>query len=113
MPAPLGKKVYTIVNYGNFDIAPELIDEYSDMVKQVMQFYESTTCYTTSTFLRMKLGNELAKRDVVPHISRRENVPCWPSWRKRSNRSCLRPRVVFSPGVVSSLSFNVLFQNFF
>jgi propionate CoA-transferase len=68
MPAPLGKKVYTIVNYDNFDIAPELVDEYSDMVKQVMQFYESTTCYTTSTFLRMKLGNELAKRDVAPHI---------------------------------------------
>ena len=68
MLAPLGKKVNTIVNYDNFNIAPELIDEYSDMVKYVMQFYESTTRYTTSTFLRMRLGNELAKRDVAPHI---------------------------------------------
>ena len=68
MLAPLGKKVYTIVNYDNFNISPDLVDEYSDMVKYVMQFYESTTRYTTSTFLRMKLGDELAKRDVAPHI---------------------------------------------
>ena len=33
-----------------------------------MQFYESTTQSTTSTFLRMKLGDELAKRDVAPDI---------------------------------------------
>ena len=65
---PLGKKVYTIVNYDNFNIAPELVDEYSDLVKYVMRFYKSTTRYTTSTFLRMKLGDELAKRDVAPHI---------------------------------------------
>ena len=68
MLVPLGKKVYTIVNYDNFNIAPELVDEYSDMVKYVIQFYESTTRYTTSTFLRMKLGDELAKRDLAPHI---------------------------------------------
>ena len=68
MLAPLGKKVNTIVNYDNFNIAPDLIDEYWDMVKYVMRFYKSTTRYTTSTFLRMKLGDELAKRDVAPHI---------------------------------------------
>ncbi len=68
MLVPLGKKVNTIVNYDNFNIVPELVDEYSDMVKYVMQFYESTTRYTTSTFLRMRLGDELAKRDVAPHI---------------------------------------------
>jgi len=66
--APLGKKVNTIVNYDNFNIAPELVDEYTDMVKWVMQFYETTTRYTTSTFLRMKLGDELEKRDVAPYI---------------------------------------------
>jgi len=65
---PLGKKVDTIVNYDNFNIAPDLIDEYWDMVKYVTQFYKSATRYTTSTFLRMKLGDELAKRDVVPHM---------------------------------------------
>jgi propionate CoA-transferase len=65
---PLGKKVNTIVNYDNFNIAPDLIDEYWDMVKYLTRFYESITRYTTSTFLRMKLGDELTKRDVVPHI---------------------------------------------
>ena len=68
MLSPLGKKVYTIVNYDNFNILPELMTEYTDMVKYVMRFYESTTRYTTSAFLRMKLGDELQKRDLAPHI---------------------------------------------
>ena len=35
------------------------------MVKCVMQFYDKVTRYTTSTFLRMKLGDELAKREKI------------------------------------------------
>ena len=66
--ASLGKKVNTIVNYDNFNIAPDLIDEYWDMVKYLTRFCKNTTRYTTSTFLRMKLGDELAKRDVAPHV---------------------------------------------
>jgi propionate CoA-transferase len=68
MLKPLGKKVYTIVNYDNFNILPELVEEYAEMVKYVMQFYAKVTRYTTSTFLRMKLGDELAKREVAPHL---------------------------------------------
>jgi propionate CoA-transferase len=66
--SPLGKKVYTIVNYDNFNIVPELVEEYSEMVKYVMKFYDRVTRYTTSTFLRMKLGDELQKRDLAPYI---------------------------------------------
>lgn len=66
--APLGKKVNTIVNYDNFNILPELVDDYSDMVKQVMKYYRGVTRYTTSTFLRMKLGDELKKRRLAPYI---------------------------------------------
>ena len=66
--SPLGKKVNTIVNYDNFNIAPHLVDAYTDAVRYVMRYYERVTRYTTSTFLRMKLGDELAKRDVAPHI---------------------------------------------
>jgi propionate CoA-transferase len=66
--SPVGKKVYTIVNYDNFNIAPELVEEYSEMVKYVMRFYDKVTRYTTSTFLRMKLGDELVKRDLAPYI---------------------------------------------
>ena len=66
--APLGKKVHTIANYDNFNVSPHLVDEYTDMVKYATTFYESVTRYTTSTFLRMKLGDELQKRGLAPHI---------------------------------------------
>ena len=66
---PLGKKVYTIVNYDNFTIMPDIVDEYTDMVKYLIgRYYTGVTRYTTSTFLRMKLGDALQKRDVAPHI---------------------------------------------
>jgi propionate CoA-transferase len=66
---PLGKKVYTVVNYDNFSIEPELVDAYTDMVKDVVsRFYIRTTRYTTSAFLRMKLVKALTERDVAPRI---------------------------------------------
>ena len=68
MLGPLGNKVHTIANYDNFNVSPHLVDEYTDMVKYATTFYESVTRYTTSTFLRMKLGDELQKRGVAPHI---------------------------------------------
>jgi propionate CoA-transferase len=67
--APLGKRVFGIVNYDNFSVLPELIDQYSDMVKElVKRYYSGVTRYTTSTFLRAKLGSALERRDVAPHI---------------------------------------------
>ena len=65
----LGKKVYTIVNYENFTIAPEVLDAYGEMVKGLVErYYSGVTRYTTSNFLRMKLGDALRDRDVAPHI---------------------------------------------
>jgi propionate CoA-transferase len=67
--SPLDRKVYTIVNYDNFFIAPDVVDEYTDMVKGLVdRFYSGVTRYTTSTFLRMKIGDALKKREVAPHI---------------------------------------------
>ena len=67
--APLGKRVKTIVNYDNFSIVPELEDEYIRMVQYVVStYYCDVTRYTTSAFLRMKLGDELKKRHLAPHI---------------------------------------------
>ncbi len=69
MLAPLGRKVYTIVNYDNFYIAPGLVDEYSDMVRGLVErYYSGVTRYTTSAFLRMKLGEALQQRNLAPHI---------------------------------------------
>lgn len=67
--SPLGHRVYTIVNYDNFFINPDLIEDYTQMIKDVVEkYYISTTRYTTSTFLRLKLGNALKKRNLAPHI---------------------------------------------
>ena len=67
--APLGKRVFAIVNYDNFTIEPELLDAYSAMVRGLMdKYYVEVTRYTTSGFLRMKLGDALEKRGVAPHI---------------------------------------------
>jgi propionate CoA-transferase len=66
---PLAKKVYTIVNYDNFTILPDLVDEYTEMVKYLVnKYYSDVTRYTTSTFLRMKLGDALQRRGLKPHI---------------------------------------------
>jgi propionate CoA-transferase len=67
--APLGKRVYAIVNYDNFRIEPDLLDAYSAMVRGLMdKYYADVTRYTTSGFLRMKLGRALERRGVAPHI---------------------------------------------
>ena len=65
----LGRRVYAIVNYDNFSILPELLDDYSAMVSSLTdRFYSGVSRYTTSGFLRIKLGEALEKRGVAPHI---------------------------------------------
>jgi propionate CoA-transferase len=67
--APLGRKVYAVVNYDNFEIFPDIIDEYSAMVRDLVdRFYSGVTRYATSSFLRAKLGDALKQRAVAPHI---------------------------------------------
>ena len=42
---------------------------YTDIIKDLMsRFYSGVTRYTTSAFLRMKLGDALEQRDVAPYI---------------------------------------------
>jgi propionate CoA-transferase len=67
--APVGHKVYAIVNYDRFDIAPELEDDYIGMVKGVVaRHYHDVTRYASSTFLRIKLGAALARCQVAPQL---------------------------------------------
>jgi len=67
--SPLGRKVYAIVNYDHFTINPDIVDEYSTMVSDLAsRFYSGITRYTTSTFLRAKLGDALRRRGLAPHI---------------------------------------------
>ena len=66
---PIGHKVAAIVNYDRFSIAPELIDEYTGMVKGIMdRHYTDVTRYTSSAFLRARLGESFGKRVADPHI---------------------------------------------
>ncbi|MFO7642087.1 MAG: acyl CoA:acetate/3-ketoacid CoA transferase, partial [Candidatus Competibacteraceae bacterium] len=66
---PLGRKVFAIVNYDNFSITPELLREYTDMVSDVVRrYYLGVTRYTTSAFLRARLGEALRERDLAPHL---------------------------------------------
>jgi propionate CoA-transferase len=67
--APLGRRVYAIVNYDNFSIPPELLEEYSVMVRSLTdRYYSGVSRYTTSGFLRIKLGQALEGRGLAPHI---------------------------------------------
>jgi propionate CoA-transferase len=66
---PLGKKVVAIGNYDESFIDPDLIDAYSEMQKYLTEnYFARVSRYTTSAFLRMKLGDALEKRGVPPHI---------------------------------------------
>ena len=66
---PGGQRVHAIVNYDNFSIAPDILDTYTDMIKELIaRYYAGVTRYTTSSFLRAKLGKALAERSVAPHI---------------------------------------------
>ena len=66
---PLGRKVPAIVNYDSFTVLPDALDAYSAMVHEMAgRHYSRVSRYTTSAFLRSKLGDALARRGVAPHI---------------------------------------------
>ncbi len=66
---PIGQRVYAVVNYDNFSISPELMEAYTVMVKGIVErFYSGVTRYTTSTFMRMKIGEALQERAMPAHI---------------------------------------------
>jgi propionate CoA-transferase len=67
--APLGHKVYGVVNYDHFALDPEVQDDWAAMVRELVdRHYLDVARYTTSGFLRAKLGPALAARGVAPHI---------------------------------------------
>ena len=65
----IGKKVGVVVNYDSFRIDDDLIDSYADMIKHMRyHHYTGITRYTTSAFMRRKVGEELSGRNMAPHI---------------------------------------------
>jgi propionate CoA-transferase len=65
----LGRKVAAIINYDSFRLDDQATDAYADLVRYLVErYYTKTTRYTTSAFMRMKLGQALSDRGVAPHI---------------------------------------------
>ena len=65
----IGRKVAIIVNYDDFTIDAAVADTYAAMVRYLeTHYYTSASRYSTSAFLRMKLGDALARRSVASHI---------------------------------------------
>jgi len=67
--APLGRKVYSIVNYDRFEADPDIMAPYLDLVRYVEErYYLAVSRYTNSGFMRLKLGAELDKRKVSSQV---------------------------------------------
>lgn len=65
---PIGKQVIAIVNYDHFDIAPEVMDAYAEMVRVIAdRHYSQVTRYTASTFLRARLAGTSVQDQVPPN----------------------------------------------
>ena len=65
----VGRRFSAIINYDSCDIAPDLADQWFSMAAEVERTcYTHVSRYTTSAFMRLKLGDALARRDVAPHI---------------------------------------------
>jgi propionate CoA-transferase len=71
---PLGHKVYAVVNYDGFELDREYEDTYLDAVQEMSErYFHGVTRYTTSAFMRAKLGHALESRGVAPHIYESED----------------------------------------
>jgi propionate CoA-transferase len=67
--SPLGKRVNSIVNYERFEASPDILPEYLDLVRYVQErYYLKVSRYTTSGFMRLKMGKGLENREVPPHV---------------------------------------------
>jgi propionate CoA-transferase len=65
----IGRFVDVVVNYDSFRIDDSILDTYAKMIQYMQKtYYIKVTRYSTSAFMRSKLGEELAKRDVAPHV---------------------------------------------
>ena len=65
----IGQRVAVVVNYDSVRIDESVLDAYAAMVRQMEgRYYTTVSRYTTSAFLRIKLGEALERRHVAPHV---------------------------------------------
>ena len=65
----IGRRVHLIANYDGFQLDPSVSDAYFSTITYLQgRYYETASRYTTSAFMRLKLGEGLKERDVAPHV---------------------------------------------
>ena len=65
----IGHRIIMIANYDGFTLDPAVSDAFFSMVAYLQQrYYISASRYTTSAFMRLKLGASLAERELKPHV---------------------------------------------
>lgn len=65
----IGKKVDVVVNYDDFEVSEPAMEAYAQVVEHMVKnYYGNVTRYTTSSFLRDKLGAAIRDRGLAPHI---------------------------------------------
>jgi propionate CoA-transferase len=67
--APLGRRIRAIVDYDGFSVPEHLANAYAELVRELTErYYERVTRYTSSAFLRLKLGAALQAHQVDPEL---------------------------------------------
>ena len=92
----IGRKVALMVNYDGFELDPAVAEAYFSTIAYLQsRYYETASRYTTSAFLRLKLGAALEQRARSPRTSsRRSKKPRPPPpnpTRQHRRRRCRRP----------------------
>ncbi|WP_020180028.1 acyl CoA:acetate/3-ketoacid CoA transferase [Methylopila sp. M107] len=65
----VGKRLSAVINYDAINIAPYMSDDWFAMANDVeRRCYDHVSRYTTSAFLRLKLGAALGRREDAPHV---------------------------------------------
>jgi propionate CoA-transferase len=65
----IGQRIALVVNYDGFTLDPMVSDAFFSMITYLQQrYYTSASRYTTSAFMRLKLGASLAERALAPHV---------------------------------------------
>jgi len=65
----VGKRVALVVNYDGITLDPAVSDAWFSMIAYLEDRYYSTASrYTTSAFMRLKLGTGLTERQLKPHV---------------------------------------------
>jgi propionate CoA-transferase len=65
----VARRVALVINYDGFTLDPSVSDAWFSMIAYLEdRYYASASRYTTSAFMRLKLGAGLSERQLKPHV---------------------------------------------